>query len=189
MLCQEKTFNGKQLPKHVKMFRDCDSGRIELRYWRFQPMLIFLIPFMCVWSGGAIFGCYVAPFLKHGSHPVDYMPFISGIPFLIVSIAIWTWILSMLFGARKLILEHGRGSYSVKLFGIGRTKKFDINLATEIVEHGAKKVSWAFSASVPNNPFARKLRIKNGYRSEMICSFWDDDAIDFAIEMIKRYKK
>ena len=36
--------------------------------------------------------------------------------------------------------------------------------------------------------FARKLCIKNGYRSEMICALWDDDAIDFAIEMIRRHR-
>ena len=36
------------------MFRDMDSGRIELRYWKFEPILLFLIPFMSVWSGGAL---------------------------------------------------------------------------------------------------------------------------------------
>ena len=44
----EQTLDGKQLPRHLKMFRDEDSGRVELRYWRFQPILLFLIPFMLV---------------------------------------------------------------------------------------------------------------------------------------------
>ena len=38
----------------AKMFFDMDSGRIELRYWKFEPILLFLIPFMSVWSGCAI---------------------------------------------------------------------------------------------------------------------------------------
>ena len=42
----EQTFEGKLLPRHLKMFRDMDSGRIELRYWKFEPILLFLIPFM-----------------------------------------------------------------------------------------------------------------------------------------------
>ena len=53
----EQTFEGKRLPRHLKMFRDMDSGRIELRYWKFEPILLFLIPFMSVWSGGALLGC------------------------------------------------------------------------------------------------------------------------------------
>ena len=44
----EQTLDGKQLPQHLKMSRDEDSGRVELRYWRFQPILQFLIPFMTV---------------------------------------------------------------------------------------------------------------------------------------------
>ena len=74
MMCQENTFDGKLPPKHVKLFRDCDSGRIELRYRRFHPI-------------------------------------------------------------------------------------------------------------------TRQLRIKNGYRSETICAAWDDDAMDFAIEMIKHCRR
>ena len=62
------------------MFRDMDSGRIELRYWKFEPILLFLIPFMTVWSGGAIFVCYVVPFLQHDTHPMNYMPMLFGIP-------------------------------------------------------------------------------------------------------------
>ena len=91
----EHTFDGKLLPRHLKMLRDTDSGRIELRYWKFEPILLFLIPFMSVWSGGAIFGCYVVPFLQHDTHPMNYMPLLFGIPFLVVSIFIWYGILPM----------------------------------------------------------------------------------------------
>ena len=65
----EHTFDGKLLPRHLKMLRDMDSGRIELRYWKFEPILLFLIPFMSVWSGGAIFGCYIMPFLHQERLP------------------------------------------------------------------------------------------------------------------------
>ena len=91
----EQTFDGKLLPRHLKMFRDVDSERIELRYWKFEPILLFLIPFMSVWSGMSIFCCYVMPFLQ-------------------------------------------------------------------------------------------KIRIKNGYRSEIVCAFWDDDSIEFAMSLLKR---
>ena len=33
----EQTFEGKLLPRHLKMFRDMYSDRIELRHWKFEP--------------------------------------------------------------------------------------------------------------------------------------------------------
>ena len=189
MMHIEQTLDGKQLPRHLKIFRDEDSGRVELRYWRFQPILLFLIPFMAVWSGGSIFGCYVLPFLKRGSHPVDYVPFIFGIPFLVISVVIWCGILMVLFGTRKLVLEHGRGVYSAKLLGLGRKRQFDLRGDTEISDSGEeRKPSFLISMPIASNPFVRKIRVKNGYRSEIVCAFWDDDAIDFALEMLKRYR-
>lgn len=183
----EHTFDGKLLPRHLKMLRDMDSGRIELRYWKFEPILLFLIPFMSVWSGGAIFGCYVVPFLQHDTHPMNYMPLLFGIPFLVVSIFIWYGILLMLFGTRRLVLEHGGGSYSAKLWGFGRTKRFDLRTDTEITDSRLeKRPNIQFHMPIANNPFVRKIRIKNGYRSEIVCAFWDDDSIEFALSLLKR---
>ena len=183
----EQTFEGKLLPRHLKMFRDMDGGRIELRYWKFEPILLFLIPFMSVWSGGAIFGCYVMPFLQHDTHPMNYMPFLFGIPFLVASIFIWYGILLMLFGTRRLVLEHGSGSYSAMLWGIGRTKRFELRPDTEITDSRLeKKPNIQFHMPLANNPFVRKIRIKNGYRSEIVCAFWDDDSIEFALSLLKR---
>ncbi len=28
--------------------------------------------------------------------------------------------------------------------------------------------------------------LKNGYRSEIVCAFWDDDSIEFALSLLKR---
>ena len=163
------------------------SDRIELRYWKFEPVLLFLIPFMSVWSGGAIFGCYVVPFLQHDSHPMNYLPFLFGMPFLVASIFIWYGILLMLFGTRRLVLEHGRGCYSVKLWGIGRTRRFDLRTDTEIKDSRLeKKPNIQIHVPTASNPFVRKIRIKNGYRSEIVCAFWDDDSIEFAMLLLKR---
>ena len=184
---EEQTFEGKLLPRHLKMFRDMDSGRIELRYWKFEPILLFLIPFMSVWSGGAIFGCYVMPFLQQDTHPMNYLPFLFGIPFLVASIFIWYGILLMLFGTRRLVLEHGCGSYSAKLWGIGRTRRFDLRIDTEITDSRLeKKPNIQIHMPTANNPFVRKIRIKNGYRSEIVCAFWDEDSIEFALSLLKR---
>lgn len=186
----KQTLDGKLLPRHLKMFRDEDTGRVELRYWRFQPFLIVLIPFMSVWSGFSIFVCYVLPFLKHGSRPADYLPLVFGIPFLLVSVVVWCGILLMLFGTRKLVLESGRGVYSVKLWGIGRARSFDLHYGTEIEDRVPGRKS-EFQVVVPfsaGNPLVRKIRVKNAYRSEIVCAFWDDDALDFALEQLNRHR-
>ena len=183
----EQTYDGKLLPRHLKMFRDMDSGRIELRYCKFEPILLFLIPLMSVWSGGAIFGCYVMPFLQHDTHPMNYMPFLFGIPFLVASIFIWYGILLMLFGTRRLVLEHASGSYSAILWGIGRTRRFELRPDTEITDSRLeKKPNIQIHIPTASNPFVRKIRIKNGYRSEIVCAFWDDDSIEFALSLLKR---
>ncbi len=183
----EQTLDGKTLPKHVKMFRDMEGNGIELRYWKFEPFLLFLIPFMAVWSGGSLYGCYVRPLLEHDPHPLNYLPFFFGIPFLAVSIFVWYGIFLSLFGTRRLLLEHGRGSYSAKLWGIGRTRRFDLRADTEIIVGGFEKMPQIpIPISIVNNPCIRKIRIKNGYRSETICTFWDDDAIEFAAMLLKR---
>ena len=186
----EQTFEGKLLPRHLKMFRDMDSGRIELRYWKFEPILLFLIPFMAVWSGGSIFGCYVVPIMQMDAHPMNYIPFLFGIPFLVVSIFIWYGILLMLFGTRRLVLEHGCGSYSTKLWGIGRTRRFDLRIDTEIEYGGPEKAPRIrIHSPTASNSFVRKIRIKNGYRSEIVCAFWDDDSIEFAMSLLKRRQR
>jgi len=92
-----------------------------------------------------------------------------------------------LFGTRRLVLEHGGGSYSAKLWGIGRTKRFDLRADTEITDSRLeKKPNIQFHMPLANNPFVRKIRIKNGYRSEIVCAFWDDDSIEFTLSLLKR---
>lgn len=185
----KRTLDGKSLPRHLTMYRDENTGGVELRYWRFQPILLFLIPFMTVWSGFSIFGCYVLPFLKHGTRPMDFVPFICGIPFLVVSVVVWCGILLMSFGTRTLVLAYGQGSYSVKLWGIGRTQRFELRYDTEIECKGTDDhPTFRIHAPIAGNPFVRKIRVKNGYRSEFVCAFWDDDALDFALESLDRHR-
>lgn len=177
MVRMEQTLDGQPLPKHVRMFRDEDSGRIEIFYRKLPAALILLIPFMCVWSGMSLGGIYVMPLLK--GKPLELVPCLFGIPFLVASVVIWSGILAVIFGTRKLTLEYGSGLYSFKLLGIGVSRSFDLRRDTEI--------SAGENGSVNPRGLSRRIRVKNGYRSVCVCSFWDEDATEFALEQLRRH--
>ena len=167
-------------PKHVKVVRDLNdpSGKVELRYWKFSPVVLFLIPFTCVWSGmsiGVIYGSQIA------KHALDWKLSLFGIPFLVGTVVLVGVILNMLFARRRLVLERGHGAYSAKVFGIGRARHFDLNRET--------KLSVEQAAMQPKDGACNfMVRVKNGNLSEKVCAYWDKDALDYALAMMKRYR-
>ena len=75
----EQTLDGKELPKNVALYRDENTGALEVRFWRLYPMLLFMIPFMCVWTYFSVGKMYVEPFLT--GQPIRDALF--GIPFVL----------------------------------------------------------------------------------------------------------
>ena len=167
-------------PKHVKVIRDQNdpSGKVELRYWKFNPVALFLIPFTCVWSGMSIGVIYGSQILEHKFNPRLSL---VGVPFLIGTVVLVGVIVNMLFARRRLVLERGHGAYSAKVFGIGRTRHFDLNRET--------KLSVGLAAMQPKGEACNfMVRVKNGNLSEEVCAYWDEDARDYALAMMKRYR-
>ena len=167
--------------KHVKVIRDPNdiNEKVELRFWKFQPVVLFLIPFACVWIGGAIGGIYGTQIARHS---FDLKLSLFGIPFVIASLILIGVISTMLFAKRRLSLEYGKGSYSVKVFGIGFTHRFKLGRETQIVVGQADfQPRGAF-------PIKRVIRVKNGNVSEKACGYWDEDALEYALAMTKRYR-
>ena len=96
-----------------------------------------------------------------------------------MSVVIWSGILAVIFGTRKLTLDYGNGCYSFKLLGIGISRSFDLRRDTEISSGG--------NETVRPRGVSRRIRVKNGYRSVYVCSFWDEDATDFALEQLRQH--
>ena len=167
-------------PKHVGVIRDMNdpSGRVELRYRRFNPVVLFLIPFACVWSGMSLGGIYGSQIVKQA---FDWKLSLFGIPFLIGTVVLVCVILNLLFARRRLVLEYRHGSYSSKVFGIGRTRHFDLTRETRF---SVDQASLQPRGRVSNF----MIRVKNGNISEKVCSGWDEDALDYAVAMMKRYR-
>lgn len=86
-----------------------------------SPVAFFLVPFMCVWSGGSLGGIY-------GSQVIDghFNLYLSlfGIPFVLGSILFWTVALMAICG--KVEVSIGRDSFVFVGIGrIGWTRRFD----------------------------------------------------------------
>lgn len=169
----DQTLEGKRLPKHLQLYRDEYTGAMEIRFWRFQPTLLFLIPFASVWSGITVGGIYILPLLK--GEPIKNV--FVGIPFLLGSLFLWGIVFLMLFGRGRVYLESGRGRYTFKVFGLGVSRSFDLRKDTEV----------SCEEVVSSKGVAQTtIRVRNDYQSVKICTGWSEDAVDFVYDMLQQ---
>lgn len=168
-------------PKHVQVIRDPNDirGTVELVYAKVNPAALFVIPFALVWSGGSLGGIYGVQIYRH---TFDWKVSLFGIPFVLGTFVLLYAILSMLFKKSRLALRPGHGTYSSKVLGFGKTVEFDLNRETEIT---VDEVAWPPRRG---SRMLHSIRVKNGNTSETICSSWDDDALPYALAMLKRIR-
>jgi len=98
-----------------------EMGQVIIGASTRSPVAFFLVPFMCVWSGGSLGGIYGSQLFKG---QFDLTMSLFGIPFILGSILFWSFALMSIFGKVEVTLA--RPSYV--FVGIGRfgwTRKFD----------------------------------------------------------------
>ena len=98
-----------------------------------SPVAFFLVPFMCVWSGGSIGGIYGTQIAKG---EFNLMLSLFGIPFLLGSILFWSLALMSIFGKVEVTI----GSLSSVFVGVGKigwTRKFEWREVQTIREDGS----------------------------------------------------
>jgi len=83
---------------------------------------LFLVPFACVWSGGALGGIYGS---QIGSGEFDPMASLIGIPFLIGSFFLWAMTLMAVCGKVEVRIRGGESAVFVGVGKIGWTRRFD----------------------------------------------------------------
>jgi len=106
-------------PKGTFNIDDWNSTRIGCHFSR--KLLIFLLPFACVWSGVSIGAIYIAPLVK-GELELEKALF--GIPFLLGAMVIWSVTLTILFGKLTVKIEHGFGEIIYGIGNVGWKRKF-----------------------------------------------------------------
>ncbi len=108
-------------PRGVSVLTPPEGG-LELRYRRLSPVLLFLIPFTLIWSGGSLGGIYIAPLLKTGR--LDPNAALFGLPFLIGTFVMLSIIVYMIFGVWRIRLSGGEGSVFAGVGRLGWTRRF-----------------------------------------------------------------
>ena len=164
-------------PRGIKLVRDKMNpiGEVTLIYRRINPAVLFLIPFTAVWSGFSMTAIYIAPLLNEGTIPIEQA--LLGIPFLLGTILPLCTICSMLFGKRILTLSNGKGTYDFKVFGIGRTKHFELNRSTRIENTQT-------NYQVNHNTLPQ-ITITNGSKRVNMFAGLRYDAIDYIIVLLR----
>lgn len=87
-----------------------------------HPAAFFIVPFMCVWSGGSLGGIYGSQ-IATGNYSVILSLF--GIPFLLFSILFWAIALMTVCGRVVLKVEGTAGGILTGVGSIGRKKLFN----------------------------------------------------------------
>lgn len=177
----EQTLDGKLLPEYVRLYRDEDTGAMEVRYWRFQPMILPMVPFVCVWTYMTVGKVYIEPLME--GLPITNG--LSGVPFVLGALYLWGIAVVLLFGRGRVRLENGQGRYTFKVFGIGVSRSFELRGNTD-VEIEAPKMAGGGGLSLPFGAGQDALCIYNGYRSVTICKGWSSDAIDFVAALLRQ---
>ena len=95
----------------------------------------FLVPFMCVWSGGSLGGIYGS---QIASGKFDLFMSLFGIPFLIGTIVIGSLAAMTVFGKIVLTVNQTSGSVFTGVGGIGFTKRFEVNEMSRVYEEAKR---------------------------------------------------
>jgi len=90
-------------PRGIKISHSLISG-IEITYRRFNPAVLFLIPFAAVWSGFSLWGIYGSQFAKGN---FDLAASLAGLPFVLGTVVLLAVIGNLLFGRWRLLIDRG----------------------------------------------------------------------------------
>ncbi len=88
-----------------------------------SPMAFFLVPFMCVWSGGSLGGIYGTQ-LVHGKF--NLMISLFGIPFLIGTLMFGSIALMSVCGKLEVRIREGLGTVFIGVGRLGWTRRFNL---------------------------------------------------------------
>lgn len=115
-------------PRGVEVSHSLISG-IEVSYRRFNPVVLFLIPFTALWSGISLGGIY---FSQWSQGKFDLGLSLTGLPFLLGTVVLLTVIAYMLFGRWRVHIDRGTARIFSGIGPLGRHREIALAPGTEI---------------------------------------------------------
>lgn len=100
-----------------------------------SPVAFFLVPFMCVWSGGSLGGIYGTQ-IAQGKFNLSTSLF--GIPFILGSVLFWSLALMAIWGKVEVRLRDGVGTVFVGIGRLGWKRSLNLDDVEAIEEGNAK---------------------------------------------------
>jgi hypothetical protein len=118
----DRTFDIDSPPKGAWIEKEIDS--VKLGATTRSAFAFFLVPFMIVWSGGAIGGIYVTQIM---AGKFELFQSLIGIPFILGAILFWSITFMTIWGKVEITFDKSGGKVftGVGKFGIIKTFKWD----------------------------------------------------------------
>jgi hypothetical protein len=121
-------------PKGVRIEESPIHGRTII-YRRMSPVVFFLIPFTAFWSGFSMWGIYGRQF-QEGKF--DFAQSLFGLPFLIGTVFLVSFILFCLFGRWRIGFSGGVLSAAIEVGPVGWTRRLVCDKSARVSIRPAK---------------------------------------------------
>jgi hypothetical protein len=120
-----------------------DGVEIRLGATLRSPIAFFLVPFMCVWSGGSLGGIYGSQIMRG---QFDLGQSLFGIPFILGTILFGTITLLSVIGKIEIRMRGDEGQVFTGIGPIGWTRRFRLSEFSKVteVQHAGSRSSNAF---------------------------------------------
>jgi len=161
-------------PKGIKLEESPFHGKV-ITHQRRSMIVLFLIPFTLIWSGGSmgmIYGSQIA------SGEFDPKLSLFGLPFLLGTIVLVTIILFSLFGHTKIWFHRGVCHVYTGVGKLGWTRRHPCSKET--------RVAVQMSNVRVNNVPKTGIEVRTGDQKLMFGTMWSDEAKAFVATALKR---
>ena len=113
--------NQSQVPKHVTV-EETPAG-MRIIYKKVSLLVLFLIPFTCLWGGGSMTGIYIVPLVKGKVEPFMML---FGLPFLLGTIVLAYVNAFCLFGSTIIVVGRSESYVSTGVGPLRWKRTFDL---------------------------------------------------------------
>ncbi len=161
-------------PKGLSLADDAFHGKV-ITYHKKSLIVLFLIPFTLIWSGGSLGGIYGTQIAKGEFNLIISL---FGLPFLFGTVVLVSIILHSLFGSTKIWFNRGVCHVFTGVGKFGWTRRHPCTKET--------RVAVTMSNLRVNNVPKTGIEIRTGDKKLLFGTIWTEEAKTFVATALKR---